>query len=738
MPDRPVILAYADRTSVKTGESLGFAVSCLNLDSFDCDFVRLLGFDAGPEMPPFQPPVIPVPEAKRYPGSEKPIFAGSYVKVAGSHRFEDLASVTVCAYVMPTLIGGQPRCIISTLASGGLGGIALRLEADGCLAAILGGPNEPRIYRVVGPLPLWLWSFIALSYNHQRRQLHIFVQSLASGTHDDVGANWLTVDDVDPPERGDGGVLIAAGLDENGIPCHHFNGKIERPRILAAALSIDELTVLASRRPTDPLRWPCLADWNLLSEPASEMVRDESDFGHHGVCVNHPTRAVQGLLWESPTTDWRQAPEQYSAAHFHHDDIESPGWQEDLRLTVPTDWPSGCYAARLRGGDAEFFVPFFVRKSADAVGDVAFLAPTATYTAYVNMVTQQQRIEYGLGCLGCFYTPLDLLATELPGLGKSLYDAHDDGSGRWIGSLRRPVLNMQPGGWLWNFQIDLCLLGWLARAAPDHQVLTDEDLDREGLAALDGCRVLVTGSHPEYWSLTMLQALDGFLARGGRLMYLGGNGFGHTIDFHPQRNGLVELRRRRSKQGRVSAGDVHSSFTGRPCGAWAEHLGRPEQALVGVGYLAEAFDRGSYYRRLAASDDARARFIFAGVTEDVIGDFGIFGGAAGLEIDIANVELGTPRHALVVAASEQHGSSYARGPSGLSYFTGLWNDAPKDPIRADMTFFETPAGGAVFSVGSIAWGSSLPHADYVNNVAHISENVLGRFRDPAPFQMPRK
>ena len=57
-------------------------------------------------------------------------------------------------------------------------------------------------------------------------------------------------------------------------------------------------------------------------------------------------------------------------------------------------------------------------------------------------------------------------------------------------------------------------------------------------------------------------------------------------------------------------------------------------------------------------------------------------------------------------------------------------------VRADMTFFETPGGGAVFSVGSIAWGGSLPHDGYENNVARISENVLRRFLDPRPFAMP--
>ncbi|MBT5435024.1 MAG: hypothetical protein P8Q36_10400 [Alphaproteobacteria bacterium] len=53
-----------------------------------------------------------------------------------------------------------------------------------------------------------------------------------------------------------------------------------------------------------------------------------------------------------------------------------------------------------------------------------------------------------------------------------------------------------------------------------------------------------------------------------------------------------------------------------------------------------------------------------------------------------------------------------------------------------MTFFETPADGAVFSVGSIAWGASLSHNGYDNNVARVSVNVLRRFLEPELFQMP--
>jgi N,N-dimethylformamidase len=57
-------------------------------------------------------------------------------------------------------------------------------------------------------------------------------------------------------------------------------------------------------------------------------------------------------------------------------------------------------------------------------------------------------------------------------------------------------------------------------------------------------------------------------------------------------------------------------------------------------------------------------------------------------------------------------------------------------IHADITFFETPNGGAVFSTGSIAYAGSLPVNGFDNNIARLTTNVLKRFADDRPFAMP--
>jgi N,N-dimethylformamidase len=56
-----------------------------------------------------------------------------------------------------------------------------------------------------------------------------------------------------------------------------------------------------------------------------------------------------------------------------------------------------------------------------------------------------------------------------------------------------------------------------------------------------------------------------------------------------------------------------------------------------------------------------------------------------------------------------------------------------DKIHADLCFFEGPKGGAVFSVGSIAWCGGLTHKSGETTVSRVTENVLRRFMDSRPF-----
>ncbi|MBM3517006.1 MAG: hypothetical protein FJX56_03780 [Alphaproteobacteria bacterium] len=181
-------------------------------------------------------------------------------------------------------------------------------------------------------------------------------------------------------------------------------------------------------------------------------------------------------------------------------------------------------------------------------------------------------------------------------------------------------------------------------------------------------------------------------------------------------------------------GETFHSFDGEHGGLW-RNQGRAPQAITGVGFVSEGFDLCSHYVRTPASKDPRARFIFEGIGDkELIGDFGLEGGgAAGIEIDLADVKLGTPPHALVVASSVDHTESYLLVTEEADIMIPNVDATNNPRIRADLVFYETPNGGAVFSVGSIAWTGSLLWNKRNNNVSRLTGNVLRRFIKDEPF-----
>ena len=170
--------------------------------------------------------------------------------------------------------------------------------------------------------------------------------------------------------------------------------------------------------------------------------------------------------------------------------------------------------------------------------------------------------------------------------------------------------------------------------------------------------------------------------------------------------------------------------TGEIGGIW-RHLGRPPNALVGVGFAAQGWDlEAPGYKRLPASFDPKVNFIFSGIERDeVIGDFGlVMSGAAGDELDRVDFELGTPPQTMRLATSQgMHSAYYLMAHEDQLVSMPTINGTNNENVRADMVYFETQKGGGVFSVGSINWLGSLSHNDYDNNVSRITENVLREF-----------
>ena len=75
------------------------------------------------------------------------------------------------------------------------------------------------------------------------------------------------------------------------------------------------------------------------------------------------------------------------------------------------------------------------------------------------------------------------------------------------------------------------LLGWLEQERFDYDYYSETQFHFDRVP-LDDYRVLILSTHPEYWSRQMYDRLKRWVfERGGRLIYLGGNGLNCDVTF---------------------------------------------------------------------------------------------------------------------------------------------------------------------------------------------------------------
>jgi len=147
------------------------------------------------------------------------------------------------------------------------------------------------------------------------------------------------------------------------------------------------------------------------------------------------------------------------------------------------------------------------------------------------------------------------------------------------------------------------------------------------------------------------------------------------------------------------------------------------------------FTHSSPYRWLDGARDPSVAWLVEGVDLAApLGDFGRRGnGAAGVEIDRVEPSLGSPPSLVWLATADQLGYGGTPAPEEIrTLHRGVMGDQNAQ-VRADLAYFPTAAGGAVFSTGSIAWVCALSHNDYQNNVSQVTGNVLRRFLDEEPL-----
>jgi hypothetical protein len=359
-------------------------------------------------------------------------------------------------------------------------------------------------------------------------------------------------------------------------------------------------------------------------------------------------------------------------------------------LTAPER--SGLYYFHARGESGAFFSFPLVVAPAKPSHAIAVLASTNTWNAYnpfggrsnyilaarmidepiVNSKSDLPRYklaEYGEWKSGTEFAPLSFDRPEPINHVPEEVQCGDPIEGR------QPC-HVAPAEWR--------LLGWLERQGYAYDLYADYQL-HSGVLDLDAYRLLILGPHPEYWSKKMYGAVKRWVfERGGRLMYLGGNGLNCQIEY-------------------LDGGTAMCCLNQWPAGYESRFHYRVESEanLLGVVYSDPGAMTVAPYEVVEPD-----HWVFAGTGLRKGDLFGLktlherYGdGASGHETD--KISPSSPRNVQLLAR-------------GLNPDNG----------GAHLVYFDTPSGGAVFSAGSITYPSALL-CDLP--ISTITGNVIKRF-----------
>jgi len=370
---------------------------------------------------------------------------------------------------------------------------------------------------------------------------------------------------------------------------------------------------------------------------------------------------------------------------------------------------SGLYYlhAKTESGSRFFSFPWVVAP-AQPTAQIAVLASTNTWCAYNNFGGRSNYINPdGLPPTPTVNARLDLpryahanvhqvwgppndayppLSFERPELG-NVVPEHAEITDPIEGRL---TCGQAPGEWR--------LLGWLEREGFEYDYYAEAQL-HDGTLDLDAYRVVILSVHPEYWSRRMYERLKEWVfERGGRLMYLGGNGINCEVEF------LDEATLRFKTHDPAMRPGLINPATGRPYESRFDFTHESEAHLLGVVYDERGIMTAAPYRVIRPE-----HWVFAGT--------GLKGG------DIFGTESLHERVPGGASGHETDKMSPSSPPGTLLLAKGM----NPDDGGAEMVIYETESGGAVFSVGSITWVSCLFPDQHVSR---ITANVLSRFLAP--------
>ncbi|MBI3684456.1 MAG: hypothetical protein HY235_29120 [Acidobacteria bacterium] len=224
--------------------------------------------------------------------------------------------------------------------------------------------------------------------------------------------------------------------------------------------------------------------------------------------------------------------------------VRECAWKPAVTLTIPNDWPSGVYLAKLSALDepVESYIIFIVKEKRPA--DLLFQCSDLTWQAYNKWPgwdslyddgTSYQRNSFA-------YTgPNVRVSFDRP---YALY-----------GQVHRVALSLGSGEYLlWEFPMAF----WLEQQGYDVTYCSNLDIHRDP-EILNRCKVFLSVAHDEYWTRRMYENVLAARDRGVSLGFFSGNAVCHVIETYD------------------------STVTGKPLRAFArKHRFEDEDRLMGV------------------------------------------------------------------------------------------------------------------------------------------------------------
>ncbi|MBV9568256.1 MAG: N,N-dimethylformamidase large subunit, partial [Hyphomicrobiales bacterium] len=565
------ITGYLDRFSHRPGERFMAHIGMREAGPYRARLVRVISGDPNPAGPKLRFEDLSNVFAGSFTGRHQNIRLGSHGLVEHGPKLDPRRPLTLSALVQlraPLPSDANAKAVLAVEGEGAA--VVLSVGPLGAEARLMPSAEskEAMEFRLGADTPLRVgeWHRLWLSLDPSAGRV-VLGQQAVSHPSPVLKAQRRELALPSQPS-----VLIAAERKE--APSCHFTGKIEDPALLGAFVETWP-NPLAHLKELDAA---LIAGWDFSIGIDTQTIRDVGPHARHGRLVNLPTRAVVGARWSGREMCWRHASEDYAAIHFHDDDLEDCHWEVGFDWTVPPGLKSGAYAFHLSCEAGEDWLPFYVLPPRQGpFAPIAFLASTFTYQAYADHArgnadeTYHRRVaEWG----AYPHNP-----DQHPIYGASTYNRHADGAGIAFSSRRRPILTMRPGFLTFNdargsglrhYPADTHILAWLEEKGFPFDILTDEDLDDEGEELIAPYRTVLTGSHPEYHTLRTLDALQNYTQAGGKLAYLGGNGFYWRIARTQALPHVIEIRR---AEGGIRAwaaepGEYYHALDGEFGGLW--------------------------------------------------------------------------------------------------------------------------------------------------------------------------